>query len=333
MCDPMCDPKPAPAARPATHQVHHVSPGQRDGLRFDEATRRIRELAEAQHGVVSRRQLSELGLGKGLVDDRLGSGHLIALHRGVFALGHSRLSKRGRWMAAVLACGNRAVLSHDSAAELWDLRRGRGITISRLSGGATHAGICVRQVRRLALEDQTVETGIPVTTVERTLLDIAGGLDEQQLERALVAAARSSRLRWPELERVLAEGARRPGIGRLRRVAEAVDPRAVEARSPLEIDFLALCRYFDFPVPQVNVLVAGLLVDFLWPDERVIVETDGYAYHENRAAFEADHERTAQLQAAGYTVHRATWRMLDRNPERFMRLVGRTLGEAITFAM
>jgi hypothetical protein len=236
-------------------------------------------------------------------------------------------------MAAVLACGNWAVLSHDSAAELWDLRRGRGITVSRLSGGTTHTGIRIRQVRRLPLEDLTVEAGIPVTTVERTLLDIAGGLDEQQLERALVAAARSSRLRWSELERVIAEGARRPGIGRLRGVAEAVDPRAVETRSPLEVDFLALCRYFDLPVPQVNVLVAGLLVDFLWPEERVIVETDGYAYHENRPAFEADHERTVQLQTAGYAVHRATWRMLDRSPGRFMRLVGRSLEERITFAM
>jgi hypothetical protein len=324
-----------PAHRPSTaaHQVRHASHGQPDGLRFDGATQLIRGLAEAQHGVISRDQLVELGLGRGLIDHRVCSGHLIVIHRGVFALGHTRLSKRGRWIAAVLACGKWAVLSHDSAAELWDLRRAREVTVSRVSGGATHAGIRVRQARCMPLEDQTVEAGIPVTTVERTLLDIAGGLDEHQLERALVAAARSSRLRWPELERVIAEGAGRPGIGRLRQVAEAVDPRAVEARSPLEVDFLALCRYFDLPVPQVNVLVTGVLVDFLWPEERVIVETDGYAYHENRAAFEADHERTVQLQAAGYRVHRATWRMLDRNPGRFMRLVGRSLEVPITFAM
>jgi hypothetical protein len=328
-------PDPKPAARrssTAADQVRHASQGQPDGQRFEEATRLIRGLAEAQHGVVSRDQLINLGLGRGLIDDRVRSGHLIVIHRGVFALGHTRLSKRGRWLAAVLACGNWAVLSHDSAAELWDLRRARDVTVSRVSGGATHAGIRIRQVRRLPLEDQTVEAGIPVTTVERTLLDIAGGLDEQQLERAFVAGVRSRRLRWPELERVIAEGARRPGIGRLRQVAEAVDPRAAETRSTLEVDFLALCRYFDIPLPQVNVLVAGLLVDFLWPGERVIVETDGYAHHSNRAAFEVDHERTVKLQEAGYRVHRATWRMLDRDPGRFMRLLDRTLDDRVGLA-
>lgn len=321
------------AAESTAHQVCPVSPGKPDGLRFEEATSRIRELAEAQHGVVARRQLIDLGIGGGLIDDRLRHGHLILLHRGVFALGHDRISKRARWMAAVLACGNWAVLSHGSAAELWDLRRSREICVSRISGGRKQPGFRVRQARWLSLEDQTIETGIPVTTVERTLLDIAGGLDTQQLERALVAAARSGRLRWPELERVIAEGRGRPGVGRLRDVAREVDPRAVETRSALEVDFLALCRYFDFPPPQVNVLVADHLVDFLWPHERVIVETDGYAYHGDRLSFEADHERTAQLQDAGYRVHRATWRMLDRNPGRFMRLVGRSLEEPISFAL
>jgi hypothetical protein len=186
----------------------------------------------------------------------------------------------------------------------------------------------VRQARRLPADDITVEAGIPTTTVERTLLDIAGSLDQPQLERALVSAARSGRLRWPELERVMEEGARRPGIARLRQVSAAVDPRAVETRSPLEVDFLALCRECGISIPQVNVLVAGCLVDFLWPEERVIVETDGYLYHGNRAAFETDHDRTVVLESAGYRVHRVTWRMLDREPYRFMFLVRRSLDRA-----
>ena len=314
----------------AAHQVRQVTPSEPDAIRFDEATEAIRELAEGQHGVVSRDQLLDLGVGRGLIDDRLDSGHLISLHRGVFSLGHARLSKQGRWMAAVLAC--RGVLSHESAAELWDLRRSREITVSRLSGGASHEGFRVRQVRRLPIDDTTVESGIPVTTVERTLVDIAGELDEKQIERALVAASRSRRLRWPDLERTIADGFGRPGIGRLRKVAAAVDPRAEDTRSALEVDFLGLCRYFGIRLPQVNVLVAGRLVDFLWPEERVVVETDGYAYHGNRAAFEADHERDVALEEAGYRVLRATWRMLDRHPGRFMRLLDRVLEDRINFA-
>lgn len=164
-----------------------------------------------------------------------------------------------------------------------------------------------------------------MTSIERTLLDIAAGLDARQLERAVVTAGRSGRLRWPELERVLAEGRGRAGTARLRRVATQVDPRAVDAISPLEVDFLALCREAALPLPQVNVLVEGRLVDFLWPRERVIVETDGYHYHHDRPAFERDHESTVALTAAGYTVHRATYRLLKRNPAPFLNNVRRSL--------
>jgi hypothetical protein len=108
-------------------------------------------------------------------------------------------------------------------------------------------------------------------------------------------------------------------------VVGATDPHAVEARSPLEIDFLALCRSAGLPAPQVNVLVAGRLVDFLWPRERVIVETDGYDYHRDRAAFERDHESTLALEAAGYAVRRVTYRMLRQEPRRFMAEVRRVL--------
>ena len=117
----------------------------------------------------------------------------------------------------------------------------------------------------------------------------------------------------------------RKGQGRLERLSEEVDPLAVETRSPMEVDFLALCRGAGIPLPQVNVLVEGRLVDFLWPGARVIVETDGYAHHRDRPAFERDHESTVVLAAAGYTVHRATYKMLDRNPGPFLRLVRNSL--------
>jgi hypothetical protein len=231
-------------------------------------------------------------------------------------------------MAAVLASGPHAALSHGSAMDLWGLRGSRGpVEVVRKAGGPrrVRVGIRLHQTRKLPPDHVGEERGIPATTIERTMLDMAGRLDERQLEQALVAADRSGRVRWPELQ-VMVRGWRgKKGIARIRRVAMEVDPRAVDARSPLEVEFLALCREFGLPLPQVNVFVEGKLVDFLWAFERVVVETDGYAYHRDRPAFEADHERTIVLTAAGYEVHRATYRMLAWDPDPFMNLVRRSL--------
>lgn len=289
-----------------------------------EATRAIRALAERQHGVVARWQILELGASEGLIQRRTVGGMLIPVFHGTFTLGHRRLNREGRWMAAVLASGPQAVLSHASAMELWDMRRSRGpIEVLRRSGGVwhRHPEIRVHQTRSLPPEHVTDEGGIPVTTVERALLDMAGRLSARQQERALVAADRSGRVNWPVLQRLVGRGRGKKGIGRLRRVAMEVDPRAVDARSPLEVDFLALCRESEIPPPQINVFAGPYLVDFLWPAQKVVVETDGYAYHRDRPAFESDHERTVALTAAGYEVHRATYRMLAWNPDPFMNLI------------
>jgi very-short-patch-repair endonuclease len=291
-----------------------------------EATYAIRDLAERQHGVVARRQLLNLHLGIDLIRARVESGRLVPLHHGVFALGHGRLTRRGEWMAAVLACGPGAVLSHGSAADLWGIRGSRGpIEVTRVSGHRRPHGVRLHQTRWLPPEQRVIEAGIPVTSLERVMLDIAGGLDDRQLERALVEADRRG-LRWAELRRILDATTGRKGQGRLGRLVDEVDPRAVETRSPTEIDFLALCRKARLPLPQVNVLVEGLLVDFLWPGSRVIVETDSYTFHGDRPAFERDHERRFILQAAGYTVHCATYKMLESNPHPFLGLVRRSLG-------
>jgi very-short-patch-repair endonuclease len=181
--------------------------------------------------------------------------------------------------------------------------------------------LCLHQTRVLEPVDVTVEAGIPVTSVERTLLDMAHRYDDRQLERAVVNADRTGRLRWPRLRLLVDRTPLRPGAGRLRRVASRVSPRAIDTRSPTEVDFLALCREARLPEPAVNVLIAGYLVDFLWPAERLIVETDTYTYHGDPLAFERDHERTVALVAAGYEVHRATRLMLDRAPSPFLQLV------------
>jgi len=171
----------------------------------------------------------------------------------------------------------------------------------------------------------TTEAGIPVTSIERTVMDNAGRLDDRQLEHMVVNADRSGRLNWRELHRVIEEGNGRKGLRRLRCVAARVDPRAADAVSPLEIDFFSLCQKAGLQLPQVNVLVEGYLVDFYWPTEKVIVETDGYAYHRDRPAFERDHESTVALSVAGYTVHRTTYQMLKRNPGPFLALVANSL--------
>ncbi len=251
---------------------------------------------------------------------------MVSVFPGVFALGHRRIDRRGWWMAAVLVCGPGAVLSHGSAAQLWGLRGRRGpIEVMRRSGGARHSGVRLHQTRLLDPAEVTEEAGIPVTSIERTILDLAARLDDRQLERVLVAADRSSRLSWTTLARLLERRRGRKGTGRLLRIVGEVDPVAIEARSGPEVDFLALCRREMLPAPAVNVLIAGHLVDFLWAGERVIVEVDSYAYHGDRSAFERDHETDLDLIAAGYDVHHITDRMLSRDPRPFVANVRRAL--------
>ncbi len=224
-------------------------------MRDRAATQAIRELAERQHGVIARRQILELGAGERLNQVRAEAGFLVPLFQGVFAVGHRRISRRGQWMAAVLASGPGAVLSHGSALELWDMRGSRGpVEVLRHAGGPRQhrPGIRLHQTRNLPRAHVVEEQGIPVTTIERTLLDMAGRLDARQLERALVAADRSGRVQWEALQRLVARGRGKKDIGRLRRVAMEVDPRAVDTKSPLEIDFLALCREFGLPLPHVT---------------------------------------------------------------------------------
>lgn len=293
---------------------------------LDAVTAAIRQLAERQHGVVAWRQLRELGLTAGAVRNRIRRGHLITIHRGVFALGHRRLDQHGLYMAAVLACGPSAVLSHGSATHLWRIQRSRRpIEVSRVSGHLRPHGVRLHQPRALPSGDVTEIGGIPVTSLERTLADICGRFDERQLERLLVEADRSGQLSWPILHTVLDRPGGRRGIGRLRRVAREVDPRAAETRSAMEVDFLALCRKAKLPPPQVNVLVEGRLVDFFWPEARLVVETDGYAFHNDRLAFERDRRSSMALAAADYVVHRFTYRMLAREPEAVIDLLRRCL--------
>jgi predicted transcriptional regulator of viral defense system len=278
----------------------------------------IAELATRQHGVVARRQLFEHGLTPRMIDRRLESGRLLTLHRGVYALGHLRLSRRGRWLAAVLACGPTAVLSHASAAALWGFARPRrgpvDVIVPSGRGRSGHAGIFMHEGRPRATERGPVDA-IPVTTVPRTLLDLAEAVDQEALRRAFEEADRLRILEMGELEAVCA---RSPGRRALRPIRRMIDSASApgQTRSPLEDRVLALCRQHGLPLPSTNVLLLGHEVDALWPSHRLVVEADGYEFHRHRAAFERDRARDATRQVEGYRVVRLTHRRLDREPAK-----------------
>lgn len=299
-------------------------------MRDREVTAAIRALAERQHGVVAHWQLLGLGASKDLIFGRRNGGHLIPLHQGVYALGHRLVSREGRWMAAVLACGPGAALSHFSAGHLWNMCGSYGlIEVLRQSGGFTlagyHRGIRLHQTRRLREYEITLERGIPVVVRERVLLDLAARTDAKRLERTVVQAYKSGHLDWGRLGRITKRRRGCKGVGRLRQIALEVDPEALETKSVSEIDFLALWREMNMQVPVCNVLVEGHLVDFLWPSQKVIVETDSWSHHGDRPTFEKDHQTDVDLIAAGYDVHRATYKMLECNPEPFLRNVRQAL--------
>jgi hypothetical protein len=298
-------------------------------MREREATVVIREVAERQHGVMARWQLLDRGIGPGTFRSRCEAGVLIPLFQGVFALGHRQLTREGRWMAAVLACGPGAVLSHFSAGHLWGLCGSYGaIEVLRQSGGFKplgHRGVRLHQTRRLEPWELMMERRIPVATMERVLLDLAARTDSKRLERMFVQAYKREGFSWPRLARILGRTRGRKGAGKLRKIAQEVNPEALETKSVSEIDFLALCRQANLPMPVVNVLVEGHLVDFLWPAQKVVVETDSWSYHGDRPAFERDRQTDVDLIAAGYEVHRTTYKMLERSPDLFLNNVRRAL--------
>jgi uncharacterized protein DUF559 len=290
------------------------------------ATAVIRELAERQHAVFATWQLLDRGIAEDTLRSRREIGSVIPLFQGVYALGHGRLTREARWMAAVLACGPGAVLSHFSAGHLWGLCGSYGSTeVLRRSGGARHRGIKLHQTRRLEPHEVTIESAIPVVSVERVLLDLAARMDRKRLERMFVQAYKNDCISWSRLGHMLGRRRGCRGVARLRQVSAEVAPGALDTRSVLEIDFLALCRHANIPAPSVNVLVAGHLVDFLWPAQKVVVETDSWRHHRDGRTFEDDRQTDVDLIAAGYDVHRATYKMLERNPEPFLRNVRRAL--------
>jgi hypothetical protein len=262
--------------------------------------REIAALAERQHGVVAAWQL---GLGRGAIDHQVRNGRLHVWDRGVYAVGHRALPREGRWMAAVLAAGPRAVLSHRSAAALWAIRptvRPRievTVPVKRrsLDGIQIHCAA-------LAPDEITVHDGIPVTTPARTLIDLAAVLRPHELDRA-VNQAEILRLPYPDLDRYKG----RRGVTGLRRAP-------TNTRNDFEAEFAAFLDAHGLPTPLINRPLHAIEPDFRWPAHKLIVELDGFGTHGTRAAFENDRARDRKLITAGWRVVRITWRQLHETP-------------------
>jgi len=286
--------------------------------------REIARLAERQHGIVTLSQLYRLGLGEEAVRGRVRKGRLHRVYRGVYAVGHLALSTEGRWMAAVLACGRTkrdlyghapgtiialwgAALSHRSAACHWGLlNTGDGpvdISVPGDGGRRSRDGIRLHRSLTLLPASVTLRSGIPVTSPKRTIADL----------RRVSSGKRRQISPW-ELRRAI----RQASVLGLPLGDDAGDDRT---RSDLERDFLLLCNRHRLPMPEVNVRIGSHVVDFLWRDQMLIVETDGYRYHRGRVAFEDDRARGLALRALGFEVLPLADRQINVEPERIARVL------------
>jgi putative AbiEi antitoxin of type IV toxin-antitoxin system/uncharacterized protein DUF559 len=272
----------------------------------------VAEVAGRQWGVVSVSQVLAAGLTRAGIVRRVRAGRLHPVHRGVYAVGHVRLGREGRRSAAVLACGPGAVLSHRSAAAHWGLLGTAAALIDVTAPATRHGlpGIRLHRSRSLDARDTTGHKGIPITTVPRTLLDLAATIQPHRLERALAQAQRLQLYDHAAITDVIARSNGHRGTGALAAATSREDPKWTA--NDYEAWFLALVREAGLPEPVVNASLAApdhppLKPDFCWPTHHLIVETDGWETHRTRAAFEQDRRRDAALTAAGWRVVRFTW--------------------------
>lgn len=270
----------------------------------------IARLAARQHGVVALWQLVALGVSTSGISRRVADGRLRRIHRGVYAIGE--LARRGYWTAAVLACGEGALLSFRDAAALWNLRQ-----CNRMAIDVTVAGTRRRRRSRITLhggalhpDDRAELDGIPVTSVARTLLDLADVVSAEELRRAYEAAERHELLNMRAVHELITRSNGRRGLPALLALLD-YDPReAIESKSDLESRFLDLVREAGLPLPQLNALVEGFLIDAYWPQARLVVELQSWEHHGHRQAFERDSSKLTQLQVAGYRALPVTDRQL-----------------------
>lgn len=293
------------------------------------------DLAKRQQGVVSRDQLRGCGLNDAAIEHALAGGRLYPIFRGAYGLGHLSVGWRGRMLAAVLASGDGSVVSHGSAAFLlgiWERRPRLVDVIAPVQAGRKIPGVRRRFTPAPPPRDRWSHDAIPCTSPSRTIVDVAGIVREAALRRTIEQAAVHRMLDVPEIDAILA-GPRRRGSPCLRAILDdwrRYSPRT-RLRSRLEAKLLPLLTQYGIPVPECNgeLRIGGepYEVDFLWRSRRLVVETDGGAYHDNPAAESRDRDRDAALTGAGYRVQRFRWDDLDRKPTATMATLTRLLLE------
>jgi hypothetical protein len=282
----------------------------------------IAEIADSQHGNITREQLVGLGLSRDQIDRRVRAGRLPLVHRGVYSVGRPPKTAQEHAHAAVLACGEGAALSHRSALALWGLGEWRWSAIHvAVTGDRRPKGIKVHRSSGLTGRDIRTHAGIRMTSPARTILDCARTLTDKQLNRAVNDGRRSpqAHLRAWHLSDIIGRFPSHPGAKKPRRFTEV---EGGPARSDWEDAFPAWCAEHGLPPPVMGAIVAGHEVDALFPAEKVIVELDSWEFHQDRGSFESDRDRDADALAAGHVTVRITWgRMTAGEAERLHRIL------------
>jgi very-short-patch-repair endonuclease len=308
-------------------EERHFDPGMR-GQNAPHPDETLARLAAAQHGVVSRRQLLAAGTSSSMVDRRVDSDHFVPLHRGVYAVGHAHLTGYGHWMAAVLAAGTGAVLSHRDAAALHGLRPPGNHRRTHVTTPARARSTPKLQLHRTIVLDRRRDVatvaGIPTTSVARTLVDLAGVVPREHLAKALEEAERQRTLDVSAIKDALRRTSGRHGRGHAA-IAAALERLATTAvqltRSPLEDALLHLLDAHGLPGPVTNMWIGDMEVDACWPDRGVIAELDGWCAHSTRDAFVRDRTRGNELQTEGWIVLRFTHGQVARQPHAVARTI------------
>jgi very-short-patch-repair endonuclease len=281
----------------------------------------IGALADVQNGVVARAQLLELGLSRGAIGRAVRSGLLRPIFRGVYAVGHTALRREGWWQAALLACGEGSVLSHHSAGALWGLRSAPMFPIHVINDGdrgRQQARIATHRML-LARSETNLSDGIRTTTPARTIVDLSPHLPGRARRELIERAQDRRRFHPTKIAASLALVPNRRGARELRALLDLLQPDKDNARSHLERLFLKLVRSGRVPGPEVNYVIAGRRRDFVWIEQRLVVETDGYRWHSTRQAQQRDRRRDRELTSLGWRPVRFTYEEVAFEPDRVAR--------------